>query len=62
MPRLSPRHWMALGLLLLSLGVGLRAVGPAALRGDAGDLVIGLLLGVGVGIELMALIKMRRAR
>src|SRR6185312_8615723 len=29
--RLSPRHWMALGLLLLSLGVGLRAVGPAAL-------------------------------
>jgi len=53
---------MALGLLLLSLGVGLRAVGPAALRGDAGDLVIGLLLGVGVGIELMGLIKMRRAR
>jgi hypothetical protein len=62
MHRLSPRHWMVLGLLLVSLGIGLRAIGPAALRNGPGDLVMGLLLGVGIGIELMALLKMRRAR
>jgi hypothetical protein len=62
MRRLSPHHWMAFGLLLISLGVGLRAIGPATLRGDLGDLFLGGLLGVGLGMEILALIKMRRSR
>lgn len=62
MPRLSPHHWMALGLLLISAGVGLRALAPVALRGELGDLLVGLLTGIGLGIEIVALIKIRRAR
>ena len=58
MGRLSPHHWMAFGLLLISLGVGLRAIGPAALRGDLGDLFLGLLLGVGHGLVFLAQRKM----
>ena len=60
MNRLSPRLWMALGLLLLSLGIGLRALGPADLHSNLGDLCLGLLVGTGLGIEIMALIKLRR--
>jgi hypothetical protein len=56
----SPRLWMALGLLFVSLGIGLRAIGPAGLHSDLGDLCLGLLVGTGLGIEIMALIKMRR--
>ena len=62
MNRYSPRHWMALGLLILSGGVALRAIGPVGLHSDLGDLLVGLMAGVGLGIEIMALVKMRRAR
>lgn len=62
MIRLSPRKWMALGLLILSFALALRATGPAVLHSDLGDLFVGLLAGVGLGFELMALIKLRRAR
>jgi len=60
MPRLSPPQWMAVGLLLGALGLGLRTIGPAELHSNLGDLCLGLLVGTGVGIEIMALIKMRR--
>jgi hypothetical protein len=60
MKGLSPRHWMAIGLLLLSIGLALRAIGPASLHSNGGDLATGLLMGLGLGIELMALMKMRR--
>jgi hypothetical protein len=56
----TPRRWMALGLLLVSLSLGLRAIGPAELHSNMGDLVLGLLLGMGLGIEIMAFLKMRR--
>jgi hypothetical protein len=58
---ISPRVWIAVGLLLISLSLGLRAIGPAGLHSDRGDLFLGLLVGLGVGIEIMALIKLRRA-
>jgi hypothetical protein len=61
MNRLTPRYWTAIGLLLISAGVGLRAIGPASLHTDAGDLVLGLMMGLGLGIEIMALIKLRRS-
>jgi hypothetical protein len=60
MNSISPRQWMAIGLLLISLSLALRAVGPASLHSDLGDLCLGLLVGTGLGIEIMALIKMRR--
>jgi uncharacterized membrane protein len=53
--------WMAVGLLLISASIGLRAIGPASLHSDMGDLFLGLLAGLGLGIEIMALIKLRRA-
>jgi len=61
MKAMTPRLRMAVGLLLLSLGVGLRAIGPAGLRSDLGDLFLDLLVGLGLGMEIMALIKLRRA-
>jgi hypothetical protein len=57
---LTPRRWMALGLLLVSLSLGLRTIGPAELHSVMGDFTLGLLLGVGLGIEIMAFLKMRR--
>jgi|GEM_PF-2684113 len=61
MNRLSPRLWMAVGLIVGALGLGLRAIGPAGLHSDLGDGFVGLLVGLGIGIEIMALLKMRRA-
>ena len=60
MPRPSPHQWMAIGLLLISASLAVRALGPASLHSDLGDLCLGLLAGTGLGIELMALIKLRR--
>jgi hypothetical protein len=60
MKPLTPQRWMAMGLLLISFSVGLRAVGPAGLHSDLGDICLGLLVGMGLGIEIMALIKLRR--
>jgi hypothetical protein len=62
MGHLSPRQWMALGLLMVSIGIGLRAIGPDGLHSNLGDLCLGLLIGTGLGIEIMALIKLRRRR
>ena len=62
MTRPPPHVWMAIGLLLISLAVGLRAIGPASLHSDLGDLLLGLLMGMGLGMELAALFKMRRGR
>jgi len=59
---IPPRLWMAVGLLLIALSLGLRAIGPASLHSDLGDLVLGLLVGLALGIEIMALVKLRRAR
>ena len=60
--RIPPHILMASGLLLISLAVGLRAIGPASLHSDLGDGLIGLALGVGLGLELAALYKMRKAK
>lgn len=59
MLRLSPRKWLAVGLLLVALGALLRSVGPP-IHSQLGDLALGLVFGVGIGIELMAIVKMRR--
>jgi uncharacterized membrane protein len=61
MPKLSPFHWMGVGLLFVSASLGLWAIGPESFHSDTGDLMVGLLAGCGVGIEVMALIKLRRA-
>ncbi len=62
MIRLPPKQWMAVGLLLLSVGLGLRAIEPSDFHSNLGDLAIGLMVGAGLAIELMALVKMRRER
>jgi len=61
MLKLSPFHWMGVGLLFVSASLGLWSIGPESLHTDQGDLIVGLLAGCGVGIEVMALIKLRRA-
>jgi hypothetical protein len=53
---------MAVGLLLLSVGLGLRAIEPADFHSNLGDLAIGLMVGAGLAIELTALVKIRRER
>lgn len=59
--RFNKMQIMAVGLLLISLGAGLRALAPKAWSGDLTDGLAGLIMGLGLGFELMALIKMRRA-
>jgi uncharacterized membrane protein len=61
MPKLTPVHWMGVGLLFVSTSLGLWSVGPASLHSDQGDLIVGMLAGCGLVIEVMALIKLRRA-
>jgi len=60
MKRPSPQQWMAVGLVLISLSAAARALSPASLHSDLGDLCLGLIMGMGLGIEIMALIKLRR--
>ncbi len=62
MKKLPHRVLMVVGLLCVSAAVGFRALFPQWSHGDAGDFGTGLLAGVGLGIELAALWKMRKDR
>ncbi len=51
---------MAIGLLLVSAGLAMRALVPNGEKGGA-DFFMGLLMGAGIAIEIGALILARRA-
>ena len=59
--RLSYRRSIALGLLLNSIALLFWVLRPASLHTDVADGGMGFLMGIGIGLMLMALIKKRRA-
>ena len=50
---------MAIGLLLVSAGLAMRALVPNGEKGGA-DFFMGLLMGTGIAIEILALVQARR--
>jgi hypothetical protein len=61
MIRVPPRVLMAIGLLLLILGISLPAIGPASLRSNSGDAVLSLLMGAGLVLAIIGFLEKRRA-
>ena len=60
--KLSSRILLAAGLLFVAAGLGLRALAPQLAHGDASDFGIGALVGLGLALEVLALVKMRKQR
>lgn len=56
------RKWIPLGLLLVVIAVLLPAIARGRLPGDWLDGLCGLLAGIGIGIETLALRRLGRAR
>jgi hypothetical protein len=55
-PRLTTRTALWLGLLLWSVGLILWVLHPFG-RSDLQDMILGVVIGLGIGMQIMALIK-----
>jgi hypothetical protein len=62
MVRKKPQVLVAVGLLLLSSGLALGAVGPAFVHSDWGDAVRGVLIGIGLTLELAGVYYIAKAK
>ena len=56
-----PSPWMAAGLLLVAVATGLRVILPNH-QGGGSDFFVGLLMQIGIGLEMIALVLSGQAR